>query len=153
VAKGGTATVYRALDTVLNRDVAVKILHEHLGGKREVVTRFKNEAQVIAQLRHANILTVFDFLEHQGRAVLVVEFMPGVTLSTLVKMASKIPEDFVLMIGLEILQGLRLAHQKGITHRDIKPANILVHPDLGIKISDFGLAKLINSDDDEQKQS
>lgn len=152
VAKGGTATVYRALDNVLNREVAVKILHEHLGGKREVVTRFKNEAQVIASLRHPNILTVFDFLEHQGRAVLVVEFMPGVTLSTLVKSTKKIPEDYVLMIALEILQGLQAAHSKGITHRDIKPANILLHPELGVKISDFGLAKLVNADDGLTKE-
>lgn len=152
VAKGGTATVYRALDNVLNREVAVKVLHEHLGGKREVVIRFKNEAQVIAQLRHQNILTVFDFFEFEGRAVLVVEYMPGVTLSTLIKQVARIPEDFVLMIGLEMLQGLRVAHQKGITHRDIKPANILLHPDLGIKISDFGLAKLVNADDGLTKE-
>ncbi|MBN8554146.1 MAG: serine/threonine protein kinase [Deltaproteobacteria bacterium] len=147
VAKGGTATVYRALDTVLKREVAVKILHEHLEGKQEVVERFRNEAQVIAQLRDQNIVNVFDFLEHKGRAILVVEYMPGVTLSALIKNSKRVPEDYVLMIGYEILQGLKAAHHKGVTHRDIKPANILINPDLGIKISDFGLAKIINSDD------
>lgn len=147
IAKGGTATVYRALDNVLNREVAVKVLHEHLEAKKEVVNRFKKEAQLIAQLHHPNIVTAFDFLEHQGRAVVVVEFMPGTTLSHLVKTVSIIHENYVLMMAFEILQGLRAAHQKGMIHRDIKPANILVHPELGVKISDFGLAKITSADD------
>ncbi|PIR23388.1 MAG: hypothetical protein COV44_03035 [Deltaproteobacteria bacterium CG11_big_fil_rev_8_21_14_0_20_45_16] len=147
VAKGGTATVYRALDTVLNREVAVKILHEHLESRREVVERFKNEALVVASLRHPNIVNVYDFLNFEKRSLLVVEYVPGITLSSLIKRFRKIPENFVLMIGLDILQGLRAAHEKGVTHRDIKPANILLHPEMGVKISDFGLAKLLNSDD------
>jgi len=152
VAKGGTATVYRALDNVLHREVAVKILHEHLEGKREIVDRFKKEAQVIAQLRHPNIVNIYDFLEYQARAVIVAEYMPGITLSALIKRVKKIPEDIVLMIGLEILHGLKAAHEKGVTHRDIKPANILVHPELGIKISDFGLAKITQNDDGLTKE-
>lgn len=152
IAKGGTATVYRALDTVLNREVAVKILHEHLESKKEVVERFKKEAMLIAQLRHQNILTVFDFLDFEGRAVLVVEFMPGVTLSALIKEHPKVPEDIVLMITAEILHGLKAAHDKGITHRDIKPANVLMNPESGVKISDFGLAKIANYDDGLTKE-
>jgi len=152
VAKGGTGTVYRALDTVLSREVALKILHEHLESKREVVERFKKEAMLIAQLRHPNILTVYDFLDFNGRAVLVVEYMPGFTLSALIKDTPKVPEDFVFMITLEILQGLKAAHEKGITHRDIKPANILLHPELGVKISDFGLAKITAFDDGLTKE-
>lgn len=152
VAKGGTGTVYRALDTVLNREVALKILHEHLESKKEVVERFRKEAMLIAQLRHPNILTVYDFLDHQGRAVLIVEYMPGFTLSSLIKETPKIPEDFVFMITLEILHGLKAAHEKGITHRDIKPANILLHPELGVKISDFGLAKITAHDDGLTKE-
>ena len=147
IAQGGTATVYRALDSVLNRDVAIKILHEHLGEKEEVVARFKREAQFIAQLRHPNILTVYDFFEYQGRAVLVVEFMPGLTLADLLKNSQKIPEDYVFMLGLEVLKGLQAAHERGITHRDVKPANILLNPDQGVKISDFGLAKVAQYDD------
>ncbi|MDB5037992.1 MAG: hypothetical protein JWQ35_1520 [Bacteriovoracaceae bacterium] len=152
IAKGGTAVVYRALDTTLNREVAIKILHEHLENKHEVVERFRKEAVLIAQLRHPNILTVFDFLEYEGRAVLVVEYMPGITLATLVNGTDRIPEEIVLMITLEILKGLRAAHQKEITHRDIKPANVLVHSELGIKISDFGLAKILDSDDGLTKE-
>lgn len=152
VARGGTATVYRANDTVLNREVAFKILHEHLESRREVVERFRNEAKVVASLRHPNIVNVYDFLEYEGRAVLVAEFVPGVTLSHLIKQYRRIPENYVLMIGHEILQGLRAAHDKGITHRDIKPANILVHAELGIKISDFGLAKFVNTDDGLTKE-
>lgn len=147
IAKGGTAVVYRSLDTVLNREVAVKIIHEHLEAKGEVVDRFKKEAMMIAQLRHPNIVTVYDFLEYRGRAVLVVEFMPGITLSTLVNSTDKISEDIVLMISLNILNGLKVAHEKGMMHRDIKPANILAHSELGVKISDFGLAKLTEGDD------
>ncbi len=152
IAKGGTATVYQALDNVLNREVAVKILHEHLEGKKEVIERFKKEAQVIAQLRHPNILTVFDFFEFKDRAVVVTEYMPGITLSHLIKNCPKVPEPYVFMIGLEILQGLRAAHEKGITHRDIKPANILMNSEHGVKISDFGLAKLVNIDDGLTKE-
>jgi serine/threonine protein kinase len=147
IAEGGTATVYRAMDSVLNREVAVKILHSHLGEKKEVAARFKKEAQFIAQLRHSNILTVYDFFEHQGRAVLVVEFMPGMTLAELIKDSQKIPENFALMLGLEILKGLQAAHDKGIIHRDVKPANVLLNPELGVKISDFGLAKVTQYDD------
>ncbi len=147
IAEGGTATVYRAMDSVLNREVAVKILHSHLGEKKEVAARFKKEAQFIAQLRHSNILTVYDFFEHQGRAVLVVEFMPGVTLAELIKSCQKVPENFALMIGLEILKGLQAAHEKGIIHRDVKPANVLLNAELGVKISDFGLAKVTQYDD------
>jgi len=147
VARGGTATVYRAHDTTLNREVAIKVLHEHLESRPEVVERFKNEARVIASLRHPNIVSVYDFLTQDNHSVLVVEYVPGITLSELIKRYRKIPENFVLMIGLEILQGLKNAHEKGITHRDIKPANILLHPELGVKISDFGLAKLLHSDD------
>lgn len=147
IAEGGTATVYKAMDSVLNREVAVKILHSHLGEKKEVAARFKKEAQFIAQLRHSNILTVYDFFEHQGRAVLVVEFMPGLTLAELIKDSQKIPENFALMLGLEILKGLQAAHDKGIIHRDVKPANVLLNPELGVKISDFGLAKVVQYDD------
>jgi serine/threonine protein kinase len=146
VAKGGTATVYKAKDRILNREVAVKILHAHLEQKREVVERFKNEAQVVASLRHANILNIYDFFTHEDHTVLVAEFMPGSTLSALIKGMKRIPEKYVLMLGLEMLNGLRVAHEKGITHRDIKPANILIHPELGVKISDFGLAKLKDVD-------
>ncbi len=152
VAKGGTATVYRALDNVLNREVAIKLLHEHLEARKDVVERFRNEAKVVAQLRHVNVVTVYDFFEHEGRAALVVEFMPGITLSALVKSIPRIPEDYVLMLAMEMLQGLKAAHQKSITHRDIKPANILIHPELGVKISDFGLAKFTNQDDGFTKE-
>lgn len=152
IAKGGTATVYRALDNVLNRDVAVKILHEHLETKADIVERFKKEAQLIAQLRHPNVVNVFDFLEHRGRAVVVVEYMPGATLSQFIQAPYKIPEDYILMMGLEILHGLQAAHERGITHRDIKPANILINSEMGVKISDFGLAKLVHSDDGLTKE-
>lgn len=152
IARGGTATVYKAHDTVLNREVAFKILHDHLEQKREVVERFQNEARVVASLRHPNVLNIFDFFEYEGRAVLVAEFMPGITLSELLKQCRKLPEKYVLMLGHEMLQGLRAAHDKGITHRDIKPANILLHADIGVKLSDFGLAKLIDSDDGLTKE-
>lgn len=147
IARGGTAVVYRAHDEVLGREVAIKVLHEHLESRKEVVERFKHEARVVASLRHPNIVSVFDFLVFDKRSVLIVEYVPGQTLSDLIKRFRRIPEDFVLMIGLELLQGLRAAHEKGITHRDIKPANILLHSELGVKISDFGLAKLVHSDD------
>lgn len=147
VAKGGTAVVYRALDDVLGREVAIKVLHEHLESRREVVERFKNEARVVASLRHPNVVSVYDFFSIGPRSALVVEYVPGITLSDLIKQHRRISERFVLMLATEILKGLEAAHQKGITHRDIKPANILIHPELGVKISDFGLAKLKNSDD------
>lgn len=152
VARGGTATVYKAFDTVLKRDVAFKILHQHLESRSEVVERFRVEAQTVASLRHPNILNVIDFFNYEGRSVLVAEFMPGITLSHLIRDLRRIPENFVLMLGAEILRGLKEAHARGFTHRDIKPANILLHPELGVKISDFGLAKLVNADDGLTKE-
>lgn len=152
VAKGGTAVVYRAVDEVLNREVAFKVLHEHLEKRSEVVERFKNEARVVASLRHNNIVNVFDFITENDKTVLVVEYVPGMTLSELVRRYNRISEEYCLMLAVEILNGLQAAHEKGITHRDIKPANILLSKDYGVKISDFGLAKLINQDDGLTKE-
>ncbi len=152
VARGGTAVVYRALDKSLNREVAIKVLHEHLENRKEVVERFRKEALIIASLRHPNILIAHDFLDFEGRTILVVEFMPGMTLSNLVNSVQMIPEDIVLMLANEILLGLNAAHEKGIVHRDIKPANVLVHPDRGVKVSDFGLAKAVGVDEQITKE-
>ncbi len=147
IAQGGTAAIYLGRDTVLKRDVALKVLLEHLETKKQIAERFQKEALLIAQIQHPNILAVYDFIEHQGRYILVVEYVPGYSLEYLFKKIGKIPEDIVIMICIEILQGLKAAHQRGIVHRDIKPANVLVHPDLGVKLSDFGIAKLLDSDD------
>lgn len=146
ISKGGTATVFRAKDTVLERDVAFKILHTHLEESENILDRFKQEARMIAQLDHPNIVNVFDFFEHEGRAVVIMELIEGDTLSSLVRLPYAIPENYVMMIASELLKGLREAHRKGIVHRDIKPANILISPSKGIKLSDFGLAKLQESE-------
>jgi len=147
IGEGGTAIVYRGVDTVLHRDVAIKVLHSHLVGEENIGKRFEKEARIIAQIRNANILEVYDFLEHEGKEVVVVEYMPGSNCSDLLRLDRKIPEVYVVMIALEILKGLKAAHKKGVIHRDIKPANILLNPEYGVKISDFGLAKRTEQDD------
>ncbi|TVQ77717.1 MAG: serine/threonine protein kinase [Bradymonadales bacterium] len=146
IESGGMATVYRAKDTVLERDVALKIIHEHLGDLENINERFSLEAKVVAKLRHPNIVAVYDYFEWEGRPCVVMEYVPGLSAAKLVKDSTAIPENYVLMIGLELLYGLREAHSAGVLHRDIKPGNCLASPKYGVKLSDFGLAKVMGED-------
>ncbi len=148
---GGMGEVYRARDTRLNRDVAVKILPAAFARDPERMWRFQQEAQAVAALNHPNILAIHDFGEHEGSPYIVTEFLEGETLRVRLG-AGALPVRKATEYAEQIGRGLTAAHEKGIVHRDLKPENIFVTRDGRVKILDFGLAKLsrteeVHSDD------
>jgi eukaryotic-like serine/threonine-protein kinase len=142
---GGMGEVYRARDSRLNRDVAVKILPATFARDPERLRRFQQEAQAVAALSHPNILAVHDFGEHEGSPYLVTECLEGETLRDRLRPGA-LPLRKSNEFGEQIARGLAAAHEKGIVHRDLKPENIFITRDGRVKILDFGLAKLTQPD-------
>lgn len=146
IGSGGMATVYIAEDHVLKRDVALKIMHEHLLSSPDTVKRFTNEAHAVASLSHENIIKVFDYGEIETRPFLVMEHIRGSTLISLIDQNGGLTNLTAIEIARQILSGLSAAHKKGIFHRDVKPDNIMIDYDGTVKIMDFGIAYVVNSE-------
>jgi len=140
---GGMGEVYRARDTRLGRDVALKILPDAYGHDAERIRRFTLEAQSTSRINHPNIVSMFDVGEHDGRPYIVTELLEGQTLRTYINENPLLPVRKVIEVSIQIARGLAAAHEKGIIHRDLKPANVFITSDSRVKILDFGLAKLI----------
>jgi Tol biopolymer transport system component len=142
IGEGGMGEVYRARDTKLNRDVALKILPSAFAVDPDRLARFKREAHVLAALNHPHIAAIYGFEESTGVQALVLELVEGPTLADRLA-RGPIPLDEVLPIAAQIAQALEAAHEQGIIHRDLKPANIKLRPDGAVKVLDFGLAKAL----------
>jgi len=142
---GGMGEVYRARDSKLNRDVALKILPAMFTNDAEHMARFRREAQVLASLNHPNIGSIYGLEEWNNLRVLVLELVEGLTLADRIN-GSAIPLEEALAIARQIAEALACAHEKGITHRDLKPANIKITPEGTVKVLDFGLAKVLQVD-------
>src|SRR6516162_4555598 len=148
---GGMGEVYRARDTKLGRDVALKVPPEVLAGNAERMARFRREAQVLASLNHPNIATIYGLEQSNGHWALVMELVEGPTLAERIRGSADVGAvrepplelDEALRIAKQIAEGLEYAHERGIIHRDLKPANVKVRPDGTVKILDFGLAKAL----------
>lgn len=140
LARGGMSTVYLARDERLGRQVALKVLFPHMAEDRKVVERFEQEARNSALISHPNVVQVLDQGQTRETAYLVMEYVPGATLRTLLKRGPMTPR-LALAYMDAILQGLAAAHRAGLVHRDIKPENVLVSRDGRIKLADFGLAR------------
>ena len=145
IGAGGMGEVFRARDTKLNRDVAIKVLPAAFAQDRERVARFKREAQVLASLNHPNIAGIYGLDESDGMVALVMELVEGEDLSQQLKRGA-MPVDEAMGIAKQVAFGLEEAHERGIIHRDLKPANIKITPDGKVKILDFGLAKALDTD-------
>ena len=143
---GGMGEVWRARDTKLNREVALKILPEAFALDADRLARFKREAQVLASLNHPHIGAIYGFEESSGIHALVLELVDGPTLADRIEQGP-IPLDDALPIAKQIVEALEAAHEQGIIHRDLKPANIKLRPDETVKVLDFGLAKLMAGDE------
>ena len=140
LGKGGMGEVYRASDTKLGRDVAIKILPTELSGDPERTARFEREARTLASLQHPNVASIYGFEEAEGTRFLIMEFVDGVELTTRITEGA-LALDEVTRIGRQIATGLEAAHERGIVHRDLKPANIMLSDSGDVKILDFGLAR------------
>jgi serine/threonine-protein kinase len=145
VGTGGMSSVYRALDTQLERHVALKILHEQFGADEEHVQRFLREARAVAQLSHPNIVTVIDRGEEDGRQFIVFELIDGENLKELVERGGPLPVRRVLELGLEVGRALAFAHAQGLVHRDVKPQNVLLNADGLAKVTDFGIVRTLDA--------
>ena len=143
IGSGGMADVYRAQDKVLNRSVAVKILHEQFRRDEEFIGKFHQEAQAAARLSHPNIVNIFDVGISGDDHYIVMEYVPGDTLKSLIQEKGQLPVEDALRIAREISDALAMAHDNNIVHCDIKPHNILMMPDGHAKIADFGIARAV----------
>mgnify|MGYP001579364499 FL=1 len=142
---GGMGEVYRAKDTRLDRDVAIKVLPEHLARDKDRILRFEREAKVLASLNHPNIGAIHGFETVEARKFLVLEFVEGETLAHRLKVGA-LPVDEALDVGMQIAEALEAAHEKGLVHRDLKPGNVMIRPDGTVKVLDFGLARAMTDE-------
>jgi serine/threonine-protein kinase len=146
VGHGGMSSVYKAKDTLLERHVALKILHEQYNADEDFVERFKREARSVAQLQHPNIVTVIDRGEEEGRQFIVFEYIDGENLKEHVVRKGRLDVREALEIALEVARGLAFAHDQGLIHRDVKPQNVLLNGDGRAKVTDFGIARTVEVD-------
>jgi eukaryotic-like serine/threonine-protein kinase len=147
VGEGGMSSVYRAYDTVLERRVAIKVLHEHFSRDPEYVERFRREARAIARLAHPNVVTVIDRGEWEGRQLIVFEHVAGENLKAVIEREGPLPVDTAVRLACQIGRALTFAHQLGIVHRDVKPHNVLVDASGTAKVTDFGIARSLDMDE------
>jgi eukaryotic-like serine/threonine-protein kinase len=138
---GASATVWRAFDTVLERRVAVKVLAVEIGDSADKLERFRREARALAKLGHPQIVTVIDTGEDDGTPFIVLEYVGGETLKERIRHEGPLPVSAALAYTIEIARALAAAHERGIVHRDVKSQNILIDPDRGAKLTDFGIAR------------
>src|SRR5882762_2369608 len=143
IGEGGMGEVYRATDTKLGRDVALKVIPDTFALDADRLARFQREAQLLASLNHPHIAAIYGFEDSGKTHALVLELVEGETLADRIA-RGPIPLDEALPIAKQIAEALEAAHEQGIIHRDLKPANIKVRPDGTVKVLDFGLAKAMD---------
>jgi eukaryotic-like serine/threonine-protein kinase len=150
IARGGMADVWEAKDTLLERQVAVKILHPHLAADSAFVSRFRTEAIAAARLHHRSIVAIFDTCSDQGIEAIVMELARGHTLREEIDRHGPLDPVVVINIGVDVADALQSAHAAGLIHRDVKPANILLCDDQRVMVTDFGIAKVRDNSDRTQ---
>ncbi len=147
IARGGMAQVYRAMDRQLDRPVALKVLFPELSVDRTFVERFRREAQAAANLSHPNIVPVFDWGEDDGAYFIVMEYIEGRPLSAVLRDSQRLSPRQIATIGAGVAAALAFAHRHGVVHRDVKPGNVLITPEGDVKVTDFGIARAMNTEE------
>ena len=145
IGEGGMALVYKANDRLLNRIVAVKVLRPQFAVDLQFVERFRREAQAAASLSHPNIVNIYDVGQDDKTHFIIMEYVEGQNLKSIITELAPLPIDQVVNIGIQITRGLEHAHAKNLIHRDIKPHNILITADGVVKVTDFGIARAVSS--------
>lgn len=153
IGEGGMANVYLAYDTILDREVAVKILRGDLASDEKFVKRFQREAKAASSLNHPNIVEMYDVGEDDGNYFIVMEYVNGKTLKSLIKKRGALSLSETIDIMLQLTSGIACAHESFIIHRDIKPQNVMILEDGRVKITDFGIAVALNSTELTQTNS
>ena len=146
IGSGGMSTVYRAFDTTLERQVAVKLMHREIASDSDQLERFRREARSVAQLSHPHIVGVIDAGEEDGRPYIVFEYVEGETLKERIRRMGRLPIDEAIAYAIEIARALGAAHARQIVHRDIKPQNVLVDGEGSAKVTDFGIARSLEEE-------
>lgn len=151
VGQGGMATIYKAHQTTLERDVALKVIHPILKEDKAFLMRLKREAAIIAKLNHPNIVTVYDYAEFENTPFLVLQYIDGTTLKAVLQ-AQKLATRQILNIARAVASALAYAHSRGVLHRDVKPSNILIDHEGHVYLTDFGLARIEHSSESTSSQ-
>src|SRR3954463_15772469 len=146
LGSGGMSTVYLAHDETLERWVAVKVLHREISDQPDQLERFRREARAVAQLSHPNVVAVIDAGEDGGYPYIVFEYVPGETLKARIDSVGRLPLDEAAAYAIEIGRGLAAAHGQRLIHRDVKPQNVLIDAEGRAKVTDFGIARSLESD-------
>ncbi len=151
IGRGGMSTVYKAFDTVLERPVAIKLMHREIATDSDHLERFRREARAVAQLNHPHVVSVIDAGEEplddgEGTPYIVLEYVDGETLKSVIRRGGPLAIPQALAYAIEIARALGAAHEHQIVHRDVKPQNILIDPEGGAKITDFGIARSLSEE-------
>ena len=146
LGEGGMGTVYKATDRHLNRTVAVKMLHSFRVNDPQNLKRFQNEAHLSAKISHPNVATLYDFQQSEQHTYIVMEFVDGQPLDNIITTQQQLPASEAVKICLQVLEGLGAAHELGIMHRDLKPGNVMISRRGYVKLMDFGIARLENTE-------
>src|ERR1700686_2218658 len=153
IGVGGMGEVYKAHDTKLRRDVAIKVLPESFARDADRLARFRRGGELLPSPNHPNIATIYNIEDSNGTTYLVMELVPGETLADRIKREGAVPVEESLTIAKQIAEALEAAHEKGIIHRDLKPANVKLTPEGKVKVLDFGLAKAFAGDTSTEDMS
>src|SRR5919198_1862471 len=145
LGEGGMGAVFRGVDMMLEREVAIKFLRPELSAQPQVVERFRSEAVTLAKLNHPNIATLYNFMRQGDSFFMVLEFVRGVTLDHVIQQRGAIPSEQAIPLFCQVLDGIQHAHDFGIIHRDIKPANMMLTEKGTLKVLDFGIARILGT--------
>ncbi|HEV3469055.1 MAG TPA: serine/threonine-protein kinase [Pyrinomonadaceae bacterium] len=145
LGEGGMGAVYRGIDMMIEREVAIKVLRAELASQPQVVERFRSEAVTLAKLNHPNIATLYSFMRQGENFFMVLEFVRGATLDQVIQQRGALPVEQAVPLFCQVLDGIQHAHEYGIIHRDIKPANMMLTERGNLKVLDFGIARILGT--------